>query len=200
MPLIYSDEAGAFIESETPRIRVEGVWQDSVGNICKDGVWEQVWPTKKYLYKSGDECKALTGGWNFWGAYGNPTYSKQAGQIYIATTISGWQALAVSTVNKVDVSGYAKLCMEVEIVRTGGKSEELAFSLQSKKEASAPYFNADIWGNVIAWVHLANSEIVSGLNQLSFSVAGRETGYVTFGFSHSSAGCAFKIKKVWLEK
>lgn len=53
MPLIYDTAAGAFIEAETPLVNVGGVWQDSVGNICKDGVWEQVWPTKVYLIQDG---------------------------------------------------------------------------------------------------------------------------------------------------
>lgn len=40
-----------------------GVFEDSVGYACKNGIWEQVWPTKLWLYRDGDECSEVTGGW-----------------------------------------------------------------------------------------------------------------------------------------
>lgn len=59
MPLIYSEEAGAFIEAPTPLVNVGGVWQDSVGYACKDGVWGQVWPETIVLSLTSDAWTPL---------------------------------------------------------------------------------------------------------------------------------------------
>ncbi len=63
MPLVYDTEAGAFVEAETPRINMGGVFCDSIGRIYQDGAWRDVWPTKLWLYREGDECSTVTGGW-----------------------------------------------------------------------------------------------------------------------------------------
>ena len=80
MPLIYSAEAGTFVEAGTPRINMGGVFCDSIGRIYQDGAWRDVWPTKLWLYREGDECNAVTGGWT--GSTVAGTVSKGTDHLY----------------------------------------------------------------------------------------------------------------------
>lgn len=71
--------------------------------------------TNTYLYKEGDECTALTGGW---GAvtvtgYGAGTVIEYADNIYLNAVYDGGQKLAMSaTTNQINLTPYSKLCME----------------------------------------------------------------------------------------
>lgn len=74
--------------------------------------------TKLYLYKSGDECKSISGGWNLASNNGNIQMSLSKGSSYM-TLSSTWtnnytSHACCSAVNKVDVSQYAKLNVQYD--------------------------------------------------------------------------------------
>lgn len=111
----------------------------SIGSLVVDAVWlepkEKVKPVN--LYKLGDECTSVTGGWKFPQVYGNfnskfdsyqtmggvtgsVTRTKNTDNIYLKSygSAGSCNVASVYTANKIDVSGYSKL--KIRATATGG--------------------------------------------------------------------------------
>ena len=79
----------------------------------------------KYLYNAGDECTALTGGWS--GGSGVTGANISSGSLvkngtYMAITAlyptsSAYYYYGTKTANKVNFTGFTKLCAEFEITQ-----------------------------------------------------------------------------------
>jgi hypothetical protein len=99
--------------------------------------------TNTYLYKEGDECTALTGGWGavVMSGYGAGTVTENADNIYLNAVYSGGQKLAMSaTSNQINLMPYSKLCMEyTSIISTNAQLVLGAKATPSQLVAPAAY-------------------------------------------------------------
>lgn len=83
------------------------------------------------LYDSGDECTALTGGWERYG-YNSGVFEKNADHIYATGVGNAKNTNGFGTVNSVSVNGHSKLCMiikaDYEDVDTGRNAYSTCWS------------------------------------------------------------------------
>lgn len=88
--------------------------------------------TKK-LYYDGDECSAVTGGWNNLGynlTNGTPSKTKEASDLLIkfgTSAQTGGAAGSWSTINKIDLTGYTMIVVEVEAYNASGRGTLWAY-------------------------------------------------------------------------
>lgn len=79
------------------------------------------------LYMEGDECVAITGGWQTKGfnlTNGTPSKTKEASDLLIkfATSVSsGGAAGSWSTINKIDLTGLSRIIVELEAYNASGR-------------------------------------------------------------------------------
>lgn len=89
---------------------VGGDWENMEAHVYIGGTWVQFSFGRTYLYKNGDSCNAITGGWrsdngSSWLATG--TYNiNDNGNIYLKGNKSG---LWVHTINAVDITAFKTL-------------------------------------------------------------------------------------------
>lgn len=120
--------------AETWTVKANGYYP-ATANITANGQVTTVNLKRVCLFKDGDQCVSVTGGWtgsrNYYaGQYaksGEPTISND---IYIATS-SGSQT--ASTVNKIDLTNYSK----IEFKRTKVGGDEAAYSYASVLNSSS---------------------------------------------------------------
>ena len=152
-------------------------WVDKTAKIWKSGEWVD-WAT--YLYKFGDKCVDITGGWltrTTSDGYGmTPSISITAP--YMSISASGNSANGVAyTSNKIDISNFNKLkCKHGEVYRTQG----LYFGIL---DDSFKY-----WGSMPAYVDIntSNTETVvdisniQGMYRIGFILRtlGNNTAYI----------------------
>lgn len=84
---------------------------------------------KKYLYKAGDECTALTGGWKVYpyttasGWKVITTITKNSDNLYLVTSDN--QIVSVGPVNKIDLTNVDFIQIESEEIGSMANSPEL---------------------------------------------------------------------------
>lgn len=67
-------------------------------------------PKRTYLYNQGDECVALTGGWNGWTRNGaNLVAKKETNRFVLNPPGSAWQMSGFATAIKIDFTNYKKI-------------------------------------------------------------------------------------------
>ena len=160
MPLVYSEAAGAFVEAETPHVSVGGVFCDSIGRIYQGDAWQDIWPTKLWLYQDGDECSKVTGGWLFANQYpdkvnwfdcivagDSATRKKNVDSIYLQINASAGSTTQASiyTKNKIEVKNYSKIHIRADFscsTRDGAQIHCFGYSV--------PPNNTGIYANKIA--------------------------------------------------
>lgn len=199
--------AGAYQDPETLLVPgIDGIYQEAeAARIKVDGAWVDVWPSRLYLYKNGNECSAVTGGWgvklNYYGAEDmeNKNGYFDSGNF---TTAKG---NAVFTTNVIDVSRYSKMCAIIDFERNDARLHSFVmalFKIRPSAWADTPY-------NKMAEFNIANTtQDLSGTRFLAqFDISGvKEPGYVML-----MANCWYqgitgnynihtKIYEVWLEK
>ncbi len=126
MPLIWDKQLQAFRESGTPLAYNPGLgaWQETEGCVYNSqlGAWEKVWPGELYLYKDGDECTDITGGWKYqpYNYYSSaftckmPTIERRADSLYTRLVFGrSFNCALIGTANIIDTSRYTKMCCEV---------------------------------------------------------------------------------------
>lgn len=97
---------------------VGGTWVDKPGSNFQDGVWKD-WYT--YLFKDGDECTDLTGGWISVAASESsyntvaPTKSNSNGILKATITNGGnYRHGLLATSKKIDLAPYSKLHFDIK--------------------------------------------------------------------------------------
>lgn len=177
----YDKERGAFVD-------VEAVY------ATVDGVKRQVWPDRLYLYKAGDECNDVTGGW-VGGSGGNLGYNHSSGEetsgtIKIAeTTRIGFansnntshyvSVKYLRTGRKVDMTRYNKLV--AKIMYTGRDSTQTGLSMWHGVGLNAGNFNAGF--NYVTQQDNHNSP-VDVVVEVSVNLASCVGDYYMVVFSH----------------
>lgn len=98
-----------------------------------------------YIYKEGDECSALTGGWNveLRQTAGQGTVTKNVANITLTTPSSDSTDIVLCTNNSIDLTQFTKLKVDVQIKAIYDAAEGFTSSKASYSLAS---------GNVVAYV------------------------------------------------
>lgn len=167
-----------------------------------DGTWVDVWPTKLWLYRDGDECSEVTGGWKDFikrnaldpeTVY--PTASFGATYIQFSGTdnLYGWGNKATFTSKILELSSYTKLFAKVTANHTntqqstiiGITSQNITWGTESIPQGSLARSTDKNLVN-----HLTNYVI-----ELDISTIAEGYVYVSgYGFKNT-----VKITEVWLE-
>lgn len=149
----------------------------------------------EYLYRAGDECSAITGGWSTIGCAttnfpnGVAALTKNASTLYGALTAVG-SIKYLGTVNKIDVTGYKNLCIDASYTAATNTAAYLALkSTADANPATAPvkYTYYDSTGAKIAVID------VSGLTGTYYVFA------EILNNSSSGTGGNFTVNNIWLE-
>lgn len=107
----YDATAKAFTECTSAKKQTDGVWQD----VWPDG------PKVLYLYKDGDECVDVTGGFSVCyisNSYGNGTATKEQNALSLLSP-SYSQMPAFGTNNKIDAKRFSKVFIEFTYYQSG---------------------------------------------------------------------------------
>lgn len=160
--------------------------------IYKNGEWVSL-ETKRYLYKRGDECTDITGGWSattlvYGGdgsAYMMGTVRKNTDSILLDCSSSGQYQASVGTLKKIDVTNVSKLYLECTSVAT----------------VSNGYYDFGLItgaGN-LKNVAVARAKIVYGEASLDVSnITGSYYVFVAINSAYGTGACA-TILDVWME-
>ena len=115
VPLFTSVEAASFNATKKYRLwlaptgcyqRISGAWKSMTAYIYKGGSWLQFSYNRLYLFNNGDQCTAVTGGWN-----GSTTTTD--GNTYLYCQVNSDKDMTrPSTKSTVPTSSYSKLCVE----------------------------------------------------------------------------------------
>lgn len=97
---------------------ISGTWVICTAQIYVNDEWKDV--VGNYLYNAGDQMIGLTGGWHlkYKGEGGVATAS--FGSNYMTLKQTNIDYGRIETVNKIDTSGYTKLCIEYSITNASG--------------------------------------------------------------------------------
>ena len=126
MPLIWDKQIGAFKETAPPLLYDPAIeaYRDTEGYVHDNALeaWRKVWPTKLWLYKDGDECTSITGGWryqpyNYYSpsfVYKTPIIERRADSLYTRLVFGrSFNCTLIGTANIIDTSRYTKMCCVV---------------------------------------------------------------------------------------
>ena len=147
---------------------------------------------KKYLYNKGDECTAVTGGWDASRSYVNKagytygrTVTKNADDILVYDDSNSY-SISARTNEKIDMTGYSYLRMRAVI----GNGSEFLFSLDVSTINSSYYVYAIISmynSNVTHRFAIQEDNDIAYPKESATGTSGSLTGYLY-------------VKEVWLEK
>lgn len=132
---------------------------------------------KLWLYRDGDECENVTGGWI---ATGNVT--KNDTSVRLLTNASNY----INTVNSVDIAGYTKLMVQfTENTASAWLIAGSGYDSQYKAGGGA-YSNGDSGGMELNQIGILEVVLNTSASNHWISIRGNTSGYATFD-------------KVWLE-
>lgn len=187
----YDQELQAFVD-------VEAVY------TTINGVKRQVWPNKLYLYKDGDECVGVTGGWGIKLNYYGAADMKNTNGCFDSGKLTTSKGNAVFTTNVIDVSRYSKMCAIIDFERNDARLHSLVmalFKIRPSAWEDTPY-------SKMAELCIANTtQALSGTRFLAqFDISGvKEPGYAMlmancwFPSINGTYNSHTKIYEVWLE-
>ena len=92
-----------------------------------------------YLYKNGDECELLSGGWGQYTSNGSVTMNNDSMVIYVGNN-SGYRANAY-TKNYIDLTGFTQLIVIADSLVTGLKAIQLV------NTSGTPVSLKEVYGN-----------------------------------------------------
>ena len=152
--------------------------------------WQE---TKQYLYKRGNECSELTGGWQMVSGGttgGGATFTKNADYLLVANSANNYayDERHTTTINKIDVTNYKNLKATIKIegiynsggysiIRFGVYDYHTIYSVKSLDITSANVNSITI-----------DLSTISGERYVSFLSALYMYSYITY-----------QIQEVWLE-
>lgn len=174
---------------------VGGAWVDKEAKSYQNGEWVS-WVVAVYLYNTGDECNAMTGGWSQTSNGGNKpmTLSKDSSYLHITGSWSGnyTSNSTTSTAKTVDVSKYTKLNVLYDFSASSGTFagagtpfQDLNIGLGTSNASLSSYVSATKGTNQTVTLD------ISAQNG-SFYVVIQSANYCTSG------NVDIKIHKVWL--
>lgn len=197
---IYDSTIGAFKDAETPLIWEEQAqaWKDSVGLVWNESAqaWEERWGGKLWLYKEGDECVNVTGGWN-------NASSRNGG--------------AVQTDNKIDLSSYSKMYVEYKRVRSDSYAYRGTIVLMADRysydsdsyDKSTFLLNASSQGYngyVVEEIDISNVKkdgfiyaSCRNSNSQTYTASKNQDNMELYSYQSGYCNARFYIKQIWME-
>ena len=181
---------------------VEVTEEDKLSNLIgKVDLLGDVPPPPLYLYKEGDECSDVTGGWEFGymynSAYGiteTPTMKKNTDNIYMQQnqgSTSMGQRTHVITNNKIDVTNYSKL--KIVLTINGAFENRICLTDVYQTGKITSYNGAIVVANTTKDTSVVMKEYELDISSISSSY------YVNHSL-HSVGGTKkTTIHKIWLE-
>lgn len=154
------------------------------GNILIDGVETNVYTprVKDYIFKAGDTCNALTGGYSYW-----KFSPEDIGASNDGTKITmeyGTGDTSATTVNSIDLTDYAKLYVDLEYVATNGTNIYGAIVIGYRRVWDVLFGSG--YSRRIIEIDISN---IVDLQTISF-----------FGDGYGNARGRFNIYNAWLEQ
>lgn len=159
-------------------------WKDVECSAFSNGVWTQFSFLRIYLYNAGDQCVALTGGWKIVN-HGGGTSKLLDGYIEVSHSGGNNRISNIHTVSKVNITGYSKLCAELEVADVED-SRGTSFGLGTGLVLQGGEFTAK---TVI-------KKPSDGPTIVSVDISSAKSNYVIFYAENTTA----KISAVWLER
>ena len=152
---------------------ISGSWIDKVAKIYQ-GKWID-WYV--YLYNSGDECSAVSGGWTESGyAYGNTSISKDSNSISISATYGDGGNASGNILyarNKIDITNYNTLCFDISNVATQGSNIETAIIvLKNEPDNTTVNFVASMDST-----NIAASKIITETGEITLDITSLSGSY-----------------------
>ena len=159
------------------------------------GVYEIEMAHKLWLYKDGDECESITGGWNvtYFGSPSYATVAKNSDNIYMKNTQNNESQPYMSTKLKIDTSGYSKLCLVADAYRNTSNSASYGcITIEFKSTNTRDSY----YGNGISFT----PNVTHTDEEFSWNLSS-ENNYLLIGITmpHPNGWAELKLKKVWLE-
>lgn len=109
---------------------VSGAWVDVTAMSYQGGEWHE-WETKLYLFKEGDQCEDITGGWTTWGT------EHGVKDNYLRMYHDNGNA-GCSTNNKIDMSNYTKIYFDIKMNRDTTFPKKIGISTSKAETNSVP--------------------------------------------------------------
>ncbi|MBE6969283.1 MAG: hypothetical protein E7442_04065 [Ruminococcaceae bacterium] len=141
--------------------------------------------TKKYLYKNGDKCSGVTGGWTMV-KDSNGTGAFNSDHIALGYTGSSGRNAAAYTVNKVSTAGFSTMKVKVNITTSGGADYYGFFFGVSTQKTNVKY------EGLVAYTRSSTK----GEQTLSLSLSSYQGSYYAC-VTTSTANVT--VSEVWLE-
>ena len=164
-------------------------WKNVECSAFSNGVWTQFSFLRVYLYNAGNQCEALTGGWAITN-HSNATSKLMATYIQISNTGTISNSLSnTHTLSKVDLSGYSKLCAQVDITELPGTNDAsyIKFGLGSSLGLDGGNFTVST---------KINTKPDNDTTIMSIDISSAKSNYVLFYSRYITA----KITAVWFER
>lgn len=162
----------------------DGEWVSVDASVFKNGVWTQFSFLRNYLYNTGDQCKQLTGGWKIVN-HNSGTSKLLDGYIEVSHNSGNNRISNIHTVSKVNITGYSKLCAELEVADVAD-SRGTSFGLGTGLALAGGEFTAKTVINKSS----------DRTTIASVDISSAKSNYVIFYAQNTTA----KISAVWLER
>ncbi len=183
----FDADSGAYVDVES-------------GRAQENGVWKEVWPVKPenpYLYNRGDECTAVTGGWdaNYCSYEGyvrnNRSQLDKRPDSFYGYLATYWTILYRGTTNKVSIKNYNRLCIKLSYV--AGTNCQWRLYIHNVQDALGSSNIAIITGN--STISEATFEMdISGIEQTEVYIF-----VAAIAASASGGGATLMVHEIWLE-
>lgn len=202
--MVWDPQAQAFKDAEAPKIwdSENQAWKESAGLVWNEEAqaWQKVWspgPEVLYLYKAGDECTEITGGWTVTMS-GNDSIAQKKSNGIRMKIYSYPSAAGVITNESVRVSGFSKLCIEFTSSNYISDNNDIIFGhfgLNNVKNAVS-YPQSSIVVGTNKWVSRETGTHISAVNVSNVSGLYYVMGQLSGGYYD---GLEVLIHNIWLE-
>lgn len=159
-------------------------WKNVECFVFYKGEWKQFSFLRTYLYNAGDQCTALTGGWGITN-HGGGTSKLLDDYIEVSHSTGSNRISNIHTKSKVNISGYSKLCAQLE-VSEASSSYGITFGLGTSTglDGGKPTVSTFV------------DKPSDGPTIVSVDISSAKANYVLFYARSSTA----KITAVWFER
>lgn len=182
------------LTSKNVEVSEEDKMSDLIGKVDLLG---DATPPQLYLYKEGDECVDITGGWQYYNASSTVTKNGSYMDVKIlgSSTVDGCSRF--STVNAIDLTPYSNLYIEYNNVGTVPSSmRPMLLQIRNSKSNANTDIVAEVNGGD-AGTTTSNKTIIS----LNISSINKSVYIVdTNGPNSGGQSRIDRIYKIWLEK
>lgn len=191
------DMLSSILTSKNVEVLEEDKMSDLIGKVDLLG---DAPPPPLYLYKDGDECTDVTGGWGHSYLYNasyniteTPILQKNSDHIYMeqhqGSTAMG-QRSAITTKNSISLSNYSKLLVEVSI----NSAYDNIFMVRSNYLEGK---QSNLGDSIINFV-IKDANVTNKIYKLDITSV--SSGYIQYQLHTVGGTKSTKIHKIWLEK